>query len=168
MNDTLKKPTPRSSSLRQGFARSRATGNLRLFTLRHRVSSYEVLFRTVQSRIVGTRMIKFIHRADSRSRTRKGAVLEAAQYLIRCDHGIPVDQTWSPPSCEAGYAPHGASRTSPHPEPLNRDRATLNPDSAPQSALCFDKQCATRTFRDPTEPSYKFHFAPNEKIVSVN
>ena len=44
LNDTLKKSTPRSNGLRQGFGQSRATGNLRLFTLRERVSSYEVFF----------------------------------------------------------------------------------------------------------------------------
>ena len=44
LNDTLKKPTPRSNSLRQGFGQSRATGNLRLFTLWDRVSSYQVFF----------------------------------------------------------------------------------------------------------------------------
>ena len=44
LNDTLKKLTPRSNGLRQGFGQSRATGNLRLFTLRDRVSSYQVFF----------------------------------------------------------------------------------------------------------------------------
>ena len=44
LNDTLKKPTPRSNRLRQGFGEARATGNLRLFTLRDRVSSYQVFF----------------------------------------------------------------------------------------------------------------------------
>ena len=44
LNDTLKKPTPRSNGLRQGFGQSRAKGNLRLFTLWDRVSSYQVFF----------------------------------------------------------------------------------------------------------------------------
>ena len=52
LNDTLKKPTPRSNGLRQGFGQSRATGNLRVFTPRGQVSSYEVFFRTPQSRLI--------------------------------------------------------------------------------------------------------------------
>ena len=44
LNDTLKKPTSRSNGLRKGFGQSRATGNLRLFTLWGRVSSYQVFF----------------------------------------------------------------------------------------------------------------------------
>ena len=34
LNDTLKKPTPRSNSLRQGFGQSRATGNDQVQRLR--------------------------------------------------------------------------------------------------------------------------------------
>ena len=44
LNDTLKMPTPRSNSLCQDFAQSRAAGNLLLFTLRDRMSSYKVFF----------------------------------------------------------------------------------------------------------------------------
>ncbi len=56
LNDTLKKPAPRRNGLRRGFARSRATGNLRLFTRLDRVSSYEVFGRSgVSCSMLGAR-----------------------------------------------------------------------------------------------------------------